>query len=127
MKITKVEPILLSYPFEKPVNLAYFGGDRVITKRDAMLIRVSTDKGLTGWAPGEASEKAKQTIETVIAPFLTGRTVADPDALRVIFLQSHATNAEIAKIYCSVEIALYDLLGKAHDVLLHRHHGLGCA
>jgi L-alanine-DL-glutamate epimerase-like enolase superfamily enzyme len=123
MKITKVEPILLSYPFEKPVNLAYFGGDRVITKRDAMLIRVSTDKGLTGWAPGEASAKAKQTIESVIAPFLTGRTVADPDALRVLFVQSHANNPEIAKVYCSVEIALYDLLGKAHDVPVSEYLG----
>ena len=43
-------------------------------KRDAMLIRVEADNGLVGYGPGEGSEKAKHAIETVIAPFLEGRT-----------------------------------------------------
>ena len=123
MKITSVESFLLSYPFETPVQLPYFGGDRTITKRDAMLIRVTTDKGLTGWAPGQASETAKHTIETTIGPFLTGRTVADPDALRVLFLEGPGRNPGVAKLYCSVEIALYDLLGKAHDVPVSEYLG----
>src|SRR5689334_12281631 len=123
MKITNVEAILLSYPFETPVNLTYFGGDRVITKRDAMLIRVTTDKGLVGWAPGQASEAAKQTIDGTIGPFLTGRTVADPDALRVLFLQGPGKDATAAKVYCAVEVALYDLLGKMHDIPVSEYLG----
>ena len=52
MKITKVEGLLMSCPFEKPIELPFYGGLRTILKRDAMLIRVSTDTGITGFAPG---------------------------------------------------------------------------
>ena len=51
-----------------------------------------------------------------IAPFLEGRVLADPDALRVLFLQGPGADASLAKIYCAVEIALYDLAGKARGV-----------
>src|SRR5271168_4134805 len=116
MKITGVEPYLLSYRLPEPVKLTYFGGERTILKRDAMLIRVSTDEGLFGYAPGQASIQAKQTIDQLIAPFLTGRTLADPDALRILFQQGPGADAEVSKVYSSVEIALYDLAGKARKV-----------
>src|SRR5579885_2486851 len=87
MKITSVRSYLLSYPFEEPVVLRFRGGERVILKRDAMFVRVETDRGLVGYAPGPGSERAHQIIEDVIAPFLVGRLLADPDALRVRFLQ----------------------------------------
>jgi L-alanine-DL-glutamate epimerase-like enolase superfamily enzyme len=116
MKITKVQAFLLSYPFEEPIQLAYYGGDRTILKRDAMLIRVETDRGLVGYAPGQPTEAAKLAVDQTIGPFLTGRTCADPDALRVLFMQGPGANEALAKIYCFVEIALYDLVGKALGV-----------
>ncbi len=118
MKIKQVQAFLLSYPFPEPLHLSYYGGDRVITKRDAMFIRVETDQGIIGYAPGQASEKAKRAIEEIIAPFLTGRSLADPDALRVLFLQGPGKDEHAARVYCSVEIALYDALGKALAVPL---------
>ena len=42
--------------------------------------------------------------------------LADPDALRVQFLQGPGADASLAKVYCAVEIALYDLAGKARGV-----------
>lgn len=48
MRITSVRAFLLSYPFDKPIRLPFFGGERTILKRDAMFIRVDTDSGLTG-------------------------------------------------------------------------------
>ncbi|SRR5579883_246786 len=113
MKITSVRSYLLSYPFEEPVVLRFRGGERVILKRDAMFVRVETDRGLVGYAPGPGSERAHQIIEDVIAPFLVGRLLADPDALRVRFLQGPGADPDFAKTYCSVEIALYDIAGKA--------------
>src|SRR5258705_243062 len=100
MKITKVQSFLLSYPFEIPVELGYFGGDRTILKRDGMLVRVETDKGLVGYAPGQPTEAAKRAIDEVIGPFLTGRTCAEPDALRVMFLGGPGANEALAKVYC---------------------------
>jgi L-alanine-DL-glutamate epimerase-like enolase superfamily enzyme len=116
MKITGVRSFLLSYAFPDPIKLPFYGGERTILKRDAMLIRVETDAGLVGYAPGQGSEKAHLAIETRIAPFLIGRTLADPDALRILFLQGPGADPEVAKVYCAVEIALFDALGKALGV-----------
>jgi L-alanine-DL-glutamate epimerase-like enolase superfamily enzyme len=118
MKITSVRSFLLSYPLETPLKLEFYGGERTIVKRDAMLIRVETDKGLVGYAPGPGSEIAQRAIQTVVAPFLDGRTVADPDALRVQFFDQPACDAEMRKVYCAVEVALYDLASQAQGVPL---------
>ena len=115
MKITGVDAHLLSYPLPEPLRLTYHGGERTILKRDAMLVRVATAEGIFGYAPGQASVRAKQTIDHLIGPFLSGRTLADPDALRVLFQQGAGADSEVSKIYSSVEIALYDLLGKARN------------
>ena len=116
MKIAKVQSFLLSYPFATPIKLPFHGGERTILKRDAMFTRIETSNGLAGYAPGAAGEKAHQTVQTVIAPFLEGRTLSDPDALRVQFMQGPGRDGEIAKLYCAVEVALYDLVAKAHGV-----------
>jgi L-alanine-DL-glutamate epimerase-like enolase superfamily enzyme len=116
MKISSVRSYLLSYPFSEPIRLPFWGGERTILKRDAMFIRVETDTGLIGYAPGPGSESAQLAVERVIEPFLVGRVLSDPDALRVRFLEGPGTDPEIAKVYCSVEIALFDIAGKARGV-----------
>ncbi len=113
MKIASVRCHLLSYPFKEPIVLRFRGGERVILKRDAMFIRIETDRGLIGYAPGPGSERAQRIIEDIVAPFLVGRILADPDALRVQFFQASGADPDVAKTYCSVEIALYDIVGKA--------------
>jgi L-alanine-DL-glutamate epimerase-like enolase superfamily enzyme len=116
MKITNVQSFLLSYPFPEPIRMPFYGGLRTISKRDAMLVRVETDNGLVGYGPGPGSEEAQRYIHTIIGPFLQGHVLADPDALRVKFLQGPAADPALAKIYCAVEVALYDLAGKAAGV-----------
>jgi L-alanine-DL-glutamate epimerase-like enolase superfamily enzyme len=116
MRIKKVESFLMSYAFTEPVKLSYYGGERTIHKRDAMLIRVETDKGLVGYAPGQGSERAREIVHRDIAPFLTGRVAADPDALRVLFAEAAGSAPDVMKVYCAVEVALYDLIGKAKGV-----------
>jgi L-alanine-DL-glutamate epimerase-like enolase superfamily enzyme len=118
MKITSVRSFLLSYPLPEPLKLEFHGGERTIVKRDAMLIRVGTDKGLVGYAPGPGSEVAHRSIETTVGPFLTGRTLADPDALRVQFFDQPACDPEMRKVYCAVEVALYDLASQAQGIPL---------
>ena len=58
----------MSCPLERPLKLEFHGGERTILKRDAMLIRIETDKGLVGYAPGPASEIAQAAIEKTVAP-----------------------------------------------------------
>jgi L-alanine-DL-glutamate epimerase-like enolase superfamily enzyme len=112
MRISSVRSHLLSYAFPEPIQLPFYGGERTILKRDAMVIRVEMDNGLVGYAPGPGSEWAQRRIQETVGPFLTGRTLADPDALRIQFLNAIGGDRELTKIYCCVEIALYDIVGK---------------
>jgi L-alanine-DL-glutamate epimerase-like enolase superfamily enzyme len=117
MKIDRVQVALLSYPFDTPITLRYWGGERRIFKRDAALIRVQMDNGIVGYAPGQGSEQTKEAIENLIAPFLQGHMLGDPDALRVQFLSQISDN-RLARIYCSVELALWDAIGKHRQLPL---------
>jgi L-alanine-DL-glutamate epimerase-like enolase superfamily enzyme len=116
MRIRSVQAHLLSYPLPEPLKLTYYGGERTIVKRDAMFIRVETGNGLIGYGPAPGTEQARNAIDKTIAPFLAGRILADPDALRVQFLEETGRDAELQKLYCAVEIALYDLVGKAQGL-----------
>src|SRR5207237_8305422 len=69
-----------------------------------------------GYGPGPGSEKAARAIERKIGPFLEGRVLADPDALRVQFAQTFPGDAELAKLYGALEVALFDLIGKQRGV-----------
>jgi L-alanine-DL-glutamate epimerase-like enolase superfamily enzyme len=119
MRVKRVQASLLSYPFPEPIRLPFFGGERIILKRDAMLIRVETTAGLVGYAPGPGSEKVRNAIRDVIAPFLEGLALADPDALRVKFETGPGRgDIELVKAYCAVEVALWDIFAKSHGVPL---------
>jgi len=106
LKITRVESALCSYPMPEPVRLKFRGGRRTILKRDAMLIRVTTDTGLTGYAPGPAHERADREIKETIGPFLIGK---DP---RLWPEFGFTADTEVMKTYRAVEIALVDLVAR---------------
>ena len=106
MKITRVEPILMSCPLREPLRLPFWGGERTILKRDAMLIRVTTDTGLRGYAPGPAHEVAAQQIKDVIAPFLDGK---DPQKWQDFRFEADESTQ---KTYHAVEVAVLELLAR---------------
>ena len=115
-RIARVEPHLLTFPFPEPLKLNYHGGQRIIYKRDAMLIRVVTDKGNVGYGPGQGSESAQAMIQNIIGPWLIGKSFVDPDALRIQFLAGPGKDQHLAKIYFTVEVALYDLAARNQGV-----------
>ncbi|MEX2302811.1 MAG: mandelate racemase/muconate lactonizing enzyme family protein [Bryobacterales bacterium] len=106
MKISKVEAFLMSCPLDEPLVMPFFGGERTILKRDAMLIRVTADNGLKGYAPGPAHERARTEISSFIGPFLDGR---DPRQWSSFDFQA---DLETIKTYRAVEIALIDLAAR---------------
>ena len=106
MKITEVQAFLMSYPFAEPVRLPFYGGERTVIKRDAMLIRVKTDNGLVGYAPGPAHERAQHEIHGVIRSFLLGKDPRKWAELKFV------GDLELTKTYCAVEIALIDLAAR---------------
>lgn len=109
MKITKVEGFLMSYPMPEIIALNFWGGIRTILKRDAMLIKVTADNGLTGYAPGPAFARATVEINTVIREFLTGKDPLQWETFRF------TGSPETLKTYYAVEVALLDLAGKYEE------------
>lgn len=101
-RITRIEPFLMSYVFPEPLRLPFHGGERTIFKRDAMLIRITTDGGLRGYAPGPADERARGVIANEIRQYLSGRDFRDWRSFRF-----DADDAR-RKVYAAVEIALMD-------------------
>ncbi len=86
--------------------LPFWGGVRTIVKRDAMLIKIDTDSGLVGYAPGPAHERAADEIRNIIGPFLEGK---DPRKWKSLQFRG---NPDILKTYHAVEVALIDLTAK---------------
>ena len=109
MKITKVEAFLMSYPMPEVVRLPFFGGERTIIKRDAMLIRVTTDNGIKGYAPGPAHERARTEINDVIQPFLLDK---DPRHWKEFDFKG---GLEIQKTFRAVEVAVIDAAAKYEE------------
>ena len=72
---------------------------------DAMLILVESEDGLCGYGPGPGTEAARTAVETWIAPFLEGRALRDPDALRILFHQLPGVTREVSRVYDAVEMA----------------------
>ena len=60
MKIKSIEPIAVSLPMKKPVQMA----GETVTRADNVLVRIESEDGVVGW--GEAAS----------APTMTGETVA---------------------------------------------------
>ena len=112
MKIVDVQAILMSCPLPEVMRMPFWGGERTILKRDAMLIRVKADNGLIGYAPGPAHERAANEIRDVIRPFLIGQ---DPRRWAKLQFQS---DLETLKTYRAVEIALIDLAARFEGVAL---------
>ena len=106
MRIAKVEAFLMSYVFPEPLEMRFWGGRRTILKRDAMLIRVTGDNGLRGYAPGAGYLEAAEQINGPIANFLEGRDPAD--WRRYSFLGDRLLEHN----YHAVEVAVLDLAAK---------------
>ncbi len=85
---------------------------------NAMLIMVEGEGGLCGYGPGPATEAARAVVESLIAPFLEGRALRDPDALRILFHQQPGVTREVSLVYDAVELALYDLTARTYGVAL---------
>jgi L-alanine-DL-glutamate epimerase-like enolase superfamily enzyme len=117
--IKTIEPIAVSLPMLKPVIMA---GEEV-RRADNVLVRIETDRGLTGW--GEAASAplmTGETLESIVAavnflePVLRGREAADTaGALTAMHSRMYGNNGAKA----AIEIALYDLAGRAASKPVH--------
>ena len=119
MKITSIEPIAVSLPMKKPVQMA----GETVARADNVLVRIEAENGAVGW--GEAASAPTMTGETVagmmaaielLIPVLRGRSAED---------FAGAAAAMEARLYgnsgakAAIDIALYDLVGRAAGRPVH--------
>ena len=119
MPIKSIEPIPVSLPMCKPVIMA---GEEV-RRADNVLVRIETDGGIIGW--GEAASAPLMTGETLesivsavhyLEPVLQRRDVSDiAGALAAMRGRMYGNNGAKA----AIEIALYDLAGRAAGRPVH--------
>jgi D-galactarolactone cycloisomerase len=122
MKITRVDAIPLSIPYAYGAQ-SHFPH---IPKLDFCLVRVETDDGIVGWGDAFAYNCRTAVVAAVndmIAPKAVGRDAADISGL------SHAIQKTLhifgrggiqAYALSGLDIALWDIAGKAAGVPLHQ-------
>jgi len=130
MKITAVEarPISFRVPEGQSVRL---GIGRSV-KRDAVLVKVVTDEGITGWGEahhGRAPGAIARLVDTTLRELVIGMDALDTVGVwqRVYRMQlaSHGMGAAAAMALSGLDLALWDIRGKAAGLPLYRLAGGG--
>ncbi|MYD95565.1 MAG: mandelate racemase/muconate lactonizing enzyme family protein [Chloroflexi bacterium] len=112
MKIANITVRQVDVPHLHPYVSAWGPPDRVEYSRGAVIVKVETDEGLTGWGIGDPQSGI--TNRDVVAPQLIGQDV-----------YALARQAEVMRRAGTflVDMALCDIIGKAAGQPLHRLWG----
>lgn len=129
MKITGIRSHVLQYDLAEELGYS----QQYYARRTAHLVEVTTDEGVTGWGecfgPGAIALANKAIVERVIAPMLTGEDPMRREMLwhRVYNLtRDHGQKGMAIQALSGVDIALWDIAGKALGVPLYRLLGGPC-
>jgi len=117
MKITAIETIHVRLPFTCGGPVPVFAG-RTWNTVDTLLVKISTDSGITGW--GEAFghtiiPATRVTIETMLAPLCIGRDATQIEALLLDLhqrLHIFGRNGPLVYGLSGIDMALWDIAGK---------------
>lgn len=125
MRITELRAVPISYRVPEGQNVRLGIGRAV--KRDAVLVRVRTDQGITGWGEahhGRCPGAIAKLIDTTMAELVVGMDAFDTVGVwnRVYRMQlaSHGMGAAAALALSGVDLALWDIRGKACGWPLYR-------
>jgi L-alanine-DL-glutamate epimerase-like enolase superfamily enzyme len=128
MKITAVETYWTRIPFDmggKPAQAGGLGWQSMNT----VWLRIVTDQGLEGWGEGfghASSATTKMAIDTHVAPVICGQDARDIAGLRARLARAfHGFGRNGAHVFAqsALDIALWDLAGKAANLPLWRLFG----
>lgn len=125
MRISAIRAVPVSFRVPQGKNVTLGIGRAV--KRDAVLVRVETDEGIVGWGEahhGRCPGAIAKLIDTTLSELVVG---LDPlDAIGVwqkvyrMQLASHGMGAAAAMALSGLDIALWDIRGKAYGAPVHR-------
>lgn len=123
MKIARIDSHVLQC--DMPEELGY--SQQYYSRRTAHLVRVETDDGVVGWGecfgPGAVALANKAIVERVIRPMILGFDALDRDVAwhRVYnLLRDHGQKGMPIQALSGVDIALWDIAGKAAGLPVHK-------
>ena len=114
MQIKSIEAIPLRYTLQEP--FAY--SQKWFQQRTALLVRVDTDEGLSGWGEvycHDAWPALKALIEQVYAPLLVGREALARSVIWELvynWTRDYGQKGLTTSALSGIDIALWDLYGK---------------
>ena len=109
MKISQISCSLLEYPLEIPLKPSWAPG-RTFTTTSCTLIKIFTDEGITGIAAGpQVGLAGLYTISDLVAPYILGKDPFEVERISPIIRNA----ARDGSYPWSVEMALWDIIGKA--------------
>lgn len=123
MKITSIDTVVLQFGLDEPMADAL---NRFNT-RSAVLVMVRTDEGIVGI--GEAAyfggppQITAEIVKRELAPLIIENNPFDIERLwHRMYHRSyqHGRHGAIMAAISGIDIALWDILGKAHDMPVHR-------
>ncbi|MDP6341986.1 MAG: mandelate racemase/muconate lactonizing enzyme family protein [Alphaproteobacteria bacterium] len=124
MKIAKVDSHLVQLPYSAGGSGKW--GEMDWTTLDYVLIRIETESGLVGWGDGfgyGAARATKAAVDHMIGPGLIGRDAGDINGIsRALQQENHLWGRYGVTLFAisGVDIALWDIAGKAAGLPLHR-------
>ncbi len=128
MQIERVEALPLSAQM-KPLRIA----TTTFTECRALIVRVTTDNGLTGIGESlvrSAARATKYLVEEMLAPLIRGKDPTDTAALwwdmfSAMRTRGH-TKGHFVEAISGIDMALWDIIGKSSGLPLYRAlHGFG--
>jgi L-alanine-DL-glutamate epimerase-like enolase superfamily enzyme len=132
MIITGIETVPLRIPFKAGTKSdASAWGDSNLPAADSLLVKVTTDQGLVGWGEAfgfRAVASAKLAIDQLIAPLCVGQDATRIESLMLDVqkkLHVFGRGGALAFAISAVDIALWDIAGKAANMPLCRLLGGG--
>lgn len=108
MRITRVEATTHVIPAQIPCLAQEL-------HQPFLMVRVSTDTGITGWGIGNTVYSVKEIINETVGPFLVGKDPLDTERLWEQLWWCFNRRGQTGSIMCAIsalDIALWDLKGK---------------
>ncbi len=118
LRIRELKAFPISFPIA-PENSVALGMGRAV-KKDAVVVKVTTESGLVGWGEahhGKAHTAVAQLINTTLRQLVVGMDASDVvgvwDRIYWKQLASHGVGAGCAMAMSGIDLALWDIRGKA--------------
>jgi L-alanine-DL-glutamate epimerase-like enolase superfamily enzyme len=119
MKITQAEAILVSIPFAGSGTPPWSFGGRPANAFDILLVRLETESGLVGW--GEAFSRNRDSaqcglLQSRLLPLVIGKNAFEISKIKhdlEFRLHNFGRTGALHYGISAIDIALWDLLGKA--------------